>query len=344
MKRALWHCAPAVLALALSACSSSPLRNTPPVAPPQTVSSASPAEQNQMPAEHVAPPPVTSTGSRKPGGYYLDDGPDANPPQINFAEIPDAVPELLPLASGANRPYEALGEVYFPDTSNLPFTEQGIATWYGKKFHGHRTASGERYDMYAMTAAHKTLPIPSYARITHVQTGKSIVVRINDRGPFVAGRVIDLSYSAAAKLGLLGKGSAEVLVERAFPPGTAPVLGPADPGTVALPTATIIQDPAGSTPSGEASNTAASVARAPAQAATSGLALQLGAFRDALNAQRLLERARHALPEHAAALQVVVADGFHRVRLGPLPDPVTQIAVAGLVSERLGLKPRLVAP
>jgi len=111
-----------------------------------------------------------------------------------------------------------MGEVYFPDTSNLPFSEQGIATWYGRKYHGKPTSSGEVYDMYGMTGAHKTMPIPSYARVTDTKTGKSVIVKINDRGPFFPGRVIDLSYAAAAKLGFAGKGSTTVIVERVFPP------------------------------------------------------------------------------------------------------------------------------
>jgi rare lipoprotein A len=155
---------------------------------------------------------------RKPGAFYLDDGPGDGPP-VDPAAVPDAVPQDEAPRPNANRPYEALGEVYFPDTSSLPFSDRGLASWYGRRFHGRRTSSGEPYDMYAMTAAHKTLPIPSYARVTDVLTGKSVVVRVNDRGPFHTGRVIDLSYTAAAKLGYASRGSAEVLVERVFPAG-----------------------------------------------------------------------------------------------------------------------------
>ena len=147
------------------------------------------------------------------GGYYLDDGPGDGPP-VDPAAVPDAVPrDEAPLAN-ANRPYEALGEVYFPDTSSLPFSERGMASWYGRRFNGKRTSSGEAYDMYAMTGAHKTLPIPSYVRVTDVMSGRSVVVRINDRGPFHSGRVIDLSYTAAAKLGFASRGSAEVVVAK----------------------------------------------------------------------------------------------------------------------------------
>ena len=156
-----------------------------------------------------------STG-RGRGGYYKDDGPDANPPS-NLDNVPDAVPRIEPLASGANKPYNVFGRPYVPDVSGGPYREQGRASWYGKKFHGNSTSNGERYDMYAMTAAHRTLPIPSYVRVTRVSNGKTVVLRVNDRGPFHSDRIIDLSYVAAYKLGMLGPGSTEVVVERITP-------------------------------------------------------------------------------------------------------------------------------
>ena len=131
------------------------------------------------------------------------DGPDAQPP-ADLAKVPDAEPKVEPIRNGGpNRPYELLGRSYVPITTDRPFTERGLASWYGKKFHGRRTASGEVYNMYAMTAAHPTLPLPSYARIRNPANGREIVVRINDRGPFHAGRIVDLSYTAAFKLDLL---------------------------------------------------------------------------------------------------------------------------------------------
>jgi len=150
------------------------------------------------------------------GGYYKDDGPDANPP-ANLASIPDAVPRAEPLHKYANRPYEVFGKKYVPLASVQPFSQRGTASWYGKRFHGQKTSSGETYDMYKMTAAHPTLPIPSYVRVTHVGSGKSVVVRVNDRGPFHGGRIIDLSYVAAYKLGYIGAGSAQVQVEAVVP-------------------------------------------------------------------------------------------------------------------------------
>ena len=157
-----------------------------------------------------------SGGARRGGGYYLDDGPDANPPG-NLDAVPDAVPKIEPFAPSNSKPYVVFGKTYTPDVSGGPYKVQGRASWYGKKFHGNSTANGERYNMYGMTAAHPTLPLPSYARVTRISNGKSVVVRVNDRGPFLNDRVIDLSYVAAYKLGMLGPGSAEVVVERITP-------------------------------------------------------------------------------------------------------------------------------
>ncbi|WP_119154683.1 septal ring lytic transglycosylase RlpA family protein [Aquabacterium tepidiphilum] len=149
-------------------------------------------------------PPAPSGASRPapPGGARDLDG------------APDAVPRIEPFADGPNRPYAVLGRTYVPQLADRSYPQQGMASWYGGKFHGRKTSSGEVYDMYAMTAAHPTLPIPSYARVRHLGSGKTVIVRINDRGPFVRDRIIDLSYVAARKLGLLQKGSAMVGVER----------------------------------------------------------------------------------------------------------------------------------
>jgi rare lipoprotein A len=152
----------------------------------------------------------------KQGGYYKDDGPHQRPP-ANLDRIPDATPRAEPLHKYANNPYEALGKRYVPMKSVAPFRQRGMASWYGKRYHGQKTSSGEIYDMYQMTAAHPTLPIPSYARVTNVANGKSVVVRINDRGPFKSERVIDLSYVAAYKLGYIQAGQAQVEVESVLP-------------------------------------------------------------------------------------------------------------------------------
>ena len=148
-----------------------------------------------------------------PSPTFERDGPGANPPP-NLDRIADATPRIEPLrVGGPNKPYEIAGVLYVPLTRDLPLREAGGASWYGRKFHGRPTASGEPYDMYAMTAAHKTLPIPSYAVVRNPANGRSVVVRVNDRGPFVDGRVVDLSYTAALKLGVLN-GVAPVEVTR----------------------------------------------------------------------------------------------------------------------------------
>jgi rare lipoprotein A len=160
-------------------------------------------------------PALPAAGSGR-GGYYKDDGPGEDTPP-NLRDVPDAQFKAEPLSRFANRPYAVFGKTYVPIVHNDAFTQRGVASWYGKKFHGQRTSSGELYDMYKMSAAHPTLPIPSYARVTSLESGKQVVVRINDRGPFHASRVIDVSYTAALKLGLLSKGSHAVTVERVLP-------------------------------------------------------------------------------------------------------------------------------
>src|SRR6266536_3445725 len=154
-------------------------------------------------------------GGAKPG-YYKDDGPGESAP-ANLDAIPDAQPKLEALNRFANRPYSVFGREYVPATSLRPYRERGIASWYGRKFHGQKTSAGETYDMYKMTAAHPTLPLPSYARVTSVSTGKSVIVRVNDRGPFLHDRVIDLSYAAANKIGIAQNGSGLVDVEAIVP-------------------------------------------------------------------------------------------------------------------------------
>ena len=142
------------------------------------------------------------------------DGAPERPPE-DLASVPDAVPRVEPiLPKGPNKPYVVLGQGYEPLAEDVPFKQSGMASWYGTKFHGRRTASGEVYSMYAMSAAHRTLPIPSYARVRNKANGKEVIVRINDRGPFHGNRVLDLSYTAAAKLDVLARGQAEVEIER----------------------------------------------------------------------------------------------------------------------------------
>lgn len=158
----------------------------------------------------------SSTPEKRAGGYYKDDGPGDS---ARLASIADAVPRTEPLHRYANRPYEAMGRKYVPLTRVGVYKQRGTASWYGKRFHGNPTSSGEKYDMYKMSAAHPILPIPSYARVTNLANGRSVVVRVNDRGPFHAGRAIDLSYAAAHKLGYIAQGNAQVEIEQVVPDG-----------------------------------------------------------------------------------------------------------------------------
>ena len=154
--------------------------------------------------------PVTDSKSK--GAYYLDDGPEEVIPE-NLSSIPNATPKKEPLNKFSNRPYKVFGKTYYPMTTLKPYTATGYATWYGKKYHGNKTSIGEVYDMYKMTAAHKTLPLPCYVKITNLKNDKTVIVRVNDRGPFVKDRIIDLSYAAANRLEIIEKGSELVKVE-----------------------------------------------------------------------------------------------------------------------------------
>ena len=164
-----------------------------------------------------------ASGNPSGGGYYLDDGPGKPDPQrvARLMREPDPVPKHEPLLARANRPYRVMGQDFAPMTERKPYKQQGVASWYGQRFHGKPTSTGETYDMYQMTAAHPTLPLPSYARVTRLDNGRSVVVRVNDRGPFLRGRLIDLSYLAASKLGYVGQGHAKVEVELLNPADAA---------------------------------------------------------------------------------------------------------------------------
>ena len=150
------------------------------------------------------------------GAYYLDDGPDENPPD-NLDKIPDAQPKYEPLSKWASRPYVAFDKKYTPMTKIIPFEEEGYASWYGKRYHGKKTSIGETYDMYQMTGAHKTLPLPCYIKVTNLKNQRSVIIRVNDRGPFVDDRIVDLSYAAAQRLRIIEKGSELVKIEMINP-------------------------------------------------------------------------------------------------------------------------------
>ena len=211
-----------------------------------------------------------ATPAPRGGGYYLDDGPGMRTPQqvAALAALPDPVPMVEPLHRWANRPYRVMGSDYQPMTARVPFVQRGVASWYGRKFHGQPTSTGEPYDMYAMTAAHPTLPLPSYARVTNLENGRSVVVRVNDRGPFLHGRVVDLSYLAAYKLGYVQNGSARVQVELLEPSSTLARGAEAKPAPATVPAAATATAPSpsgasSSSPSSTASASATSTAAAP---------------------------------------------------------------------------------
>lgn len=251
--------------------------------------------------------------SRGPADWSGPDGPAARTPP-GLERTPDAVPRVEPLrVGGPNKPYVVRGVRYVPMTEDRPLRQRGLASWYGRKFHGRPTSNGETYDMFAMTAAHKTMPLPSYARVRNPANGREIVVRVNDRGPFHPDRVIDLSYTAALKLGVLG-GVAPVEVERITHAEIRAGLRPA-------PSAPF-----------DAGDTAA------AETGSTGYWLQLGAFRDrdgALQLQRLLQREAAWLAEQLALQD----DGqWVRVRVGPWAQRREAEAAAARLADALPLE------
>jgi len=262
----------------------------------------------------------------KRGGYLEGDSPGADAP-ANLDAIPNAVPRVEPLHRFANSQYTALGKTYTPLTTPGRFKERGIASWYGKKFHGKRTASGEIYDMYAMTAAHPTLPVPSYARVTNLSNKKSVVVRVNDRGPFLRERIIDLSYVAAYKLGIVDNGSAEVMVE------VESLVADGNVQPIEI-TDSVVVTPLKST-------TALSVSSEPA--ASGNVYLQLGAFRSQQGAESFLGRMNIEFEGGGKRIELYQKDDdMVRVHIGPYPTQDEARAVAEKLQPRLGFKPFVV--
>jgi len=318
------------LVAALAACSSAPMQpgGAPPDAPPAT----------------------------RGGGYYLDDGPGANPPP-NLDRIPDAQPRAEALHRAANRPYSVFGRDYVPMRTLAPYKERGVASWYGRRYHGQRTSIGEIYDMYAMTAAHPTLPLPSYARVTSLANGRSVVVRVNDRGPFLGGRIIDLSYAAAYRLGYINQGSAPVEVELILP-GQTPATTVATPAPAApAPVERASVDGASAAPASapapiaEAPSAAAiATATAPATAtpvapiaeAANGVFVQLGAFAAPENAELFRARLATQAAWLGDALRIDSRDGLHRIQAGPYGDRIEALAVAQRIRESLEVVPVIV--
>ena len=261
------------------------------------------------------------------------DGPEAKPPP-NLDKVPDAQPQIEPIRSGGpNKPYALAGRSYTPLTGDKPLTEKGLASWYGKKFHGRRTASGEVYNMYAMTAAHKTMPLPSYARVRNPANGREIIVRVNDRGPFHAGRVIDLSYTAALKLGVLN-GVAPVEVERItheqIRSGEWRREGQAGP-----PAETVA-------PAIEVTANANEPSPPPLPAATAasqGFWVQLGAFRQRDGAEQFQRRVGEELDWLSPLLAIFSEPQLFRLQAGPYPTRSEAQDAAGRIRDALKLVP-----
>ena len=237
------------------------------------------------------------------GGFYLDDGPPADSP-ADLAAIPDAAPRAEPILAARNRPYSALGQNFSPMTELRPYRRRGLASWYGRRYHGRKTSLGETYDMFKMTAAHPTLPLPSYARVTRVDApDKTVVVRVNDRGPFLRGRIIDLSYAAAAKLGIVKNGVGAVEVELLLPPFADDSPRPS------------------AAPAADAPPFVADSVAAPAALP----ALQLAALSDPDSARRLRDLAAEHLLARAIdnPVRIDVENGFFKIRVVGYPDRAT---------------------
>ena len=241
------------------------------------------------------------------GCSYISVEKDGAPTRdVNVSSVPDAIPRVEPRSKYGNpESYEVLGKRYYVMQDSTGYVERGIASWYGTKFHGRRTSSGETYDMYAMTAAHKTLPLPTYVKVKNLKNNRSIIVKVNDRGPFHENRIIDLSYAAAKKLDILANGTG--LVE----------ISAINPYTYA-----------GEKPS---------VRKASYQTGNIGFYIQVGAFADRYNAEKLTEKLGILGDNLVKISQTVVSDTvLHRVRIGPLYDIdnadkiVSQLAQIGI--------------
>jgi rare lipoprotein A len=285
-------------------------------------------------------PPVSNNGTP----LAPPAAPAAAPPAV-----PDTAPRAEPRSRHGNPPfYTVFGKRYYVLSSSAAYVERGVASWYGPGFHKVRTSTGEQYDMYGMTAAHKTLPLPAHVRVTNLQNGRSVVVRVNDRGPFVGNRIIDLSYTAASRLDMLRNGTAMVEVRALDFPATTP-----DPGAPLLSAAPASPSngQAGAAASTGAAPTGASPTGAASAPATSGagtvdpgspavrtvLFVQAGAFADPANAERLAAKLRGGgYGKIFVRDDLIAGRKMYRVRVGPVPDvPEFDRIVAAL--ERAGV-------
>jgi rare lipoprotein A len=258
--------------------------------------------------------PATKTASNapRPGVFYKDDGPpNAATTPSDLDQIPDALPRDEPLHRFANRPYNVFGVDYKPLNSVTTLRQRGVASWYGRKFHGQKTAIGEVYDMFAMTAAHPTAPLPSFARVTNTRSGKGVIVRINDRGPFLAGRIVDLSYAAAHRIGIAQAGSGEVEFELLLPP-FASYASAASVATSASSASAAPRRP--EPPAPVAAQEQSPLPTPTTQSGQTMYFVQLGAFGNFANAQVFQQ---HMGTELSVLPRIQQIDSLFRVRLGP---------------------------
>ncbi len=272
-------------------------------------------------ANKVARAPDSASVTARSGAYYKDDGPPSTLP-ADLDHIAEAQPRDEPLHRFANRPYNVFGVNYTPMSLLAPLTQRGTASWYGKKFHGQKTAIGETYDMFAMTAAHTTAPLPSFARVTNLRNGKSVVVRVNDRGPFHPGRIVDLSYAAAHRIGVAQAGSGDVEFELLLPPHFRSVAA----STRSTPANAVLQTSA----SGDNNVVLAPTDNTNFSQGTTLFFVQLGAFGNFGNAQAFQGRMADELATNPVVKQV---GGLFRVQLGPFAS-MSDAQLAQAVAER----------
>jgi rare lipoprotein A len=283
------------------------------------------------PTPPVASKPASTTSaqtpSSKPGGYYLDDGPGDNPPS-NIDSIPNAVPKKEALLDRANKPYKALDAIYTPMTSYKPYKETGVASWYGKRYHGKNTSSGEVYDMYSMTAASTTLPLPSYVKVKNPANGRWVVVRVNDRGPFKSNRIIDLSYAAAYKLRFSSAGSTLVEVEAIDPNNYAQysadkTYNSAPAAVSAAPATASTTKPASTPPNTPIANS------------STEYFVQAGAFKNEANAEALSKKIQSYDFATNVGINSVYNNGLYRLKLGPFDNKQDADQAAASIRKQL---------
>ena len=317
-----------VCIVALAACSSPMPKKSAAKAPPET-QVKTPTPQSEKP---------TSTYG---GGYYLDDGPGDNAP-IDIDTIPNAVVKTEVPLSRANEPYMALGQEYVPMTSYAPYKKQGVASWYGKRYHGKKTSTGEVYDMYAMSAAHTILPLPSYVKVTNPANGKFVIVRVNDRGPFKHDRLIDLSYAAAYQLRLVAQGSGLVEVEAID--ASAEALNRATNNQATLSSVKPVLTEKSTEPVQQTQTFVIEAAPTPVIASKAVVAsdvgfyfVQVGAFKSEKNAQLLQKRIEGLSLIESIGIGSVYNNNLYRVRLGPYSSRKDADASAAAIRKQLNI-------